>query len=76
MATSEGLTTWDFNRPTQPKVQYTVTILMGNTSRIICMLTCNCINDRQVQMQMYIKTGGNKFGMLHNIKDKMTPFWQ
>ena len=53
MTTLEGLTVWDINRPTQPKVQYMVTILMGNTSRIIHMLTFNYIDGRWVQMWMY-----------------------
>ena len=75
MTTLEGLTAWDINRPTQPKVQYTVAILMGNTFRIIHILTFNYINNGWIQMQTYNKTGNNKFGMLHNIKDKMTPFW-
>ena len=53
MTTWEGLTAWDVNRLTKPKVQYTVTVLMGNTSKIIWTFTFNYIDDRQVQTQMY-----------------------
>ena len=53
MTMSEGPTTWDVNRLTQPKVQYTVAVLMGNTSRVIQTLTFNYIDDRWVQTQMY-----------------------
>ena len=45
MTTVEGPTAWDINRLTQPKVQYMVTVLIGNTSRIIWTLKFNYIDD-------------------------------
>ena len=53
MTTSEGPTAGGVNRLTQAKDQYMVTVLMGNTSRIIHTLTFNYINDRQIQMWTY-----------------------
>ena len=64
-------------RHTQPKVQYTIAALMGNTSRVIQMLknsitliTFTMLKDGYTCRHIFSKTRSNRFRMLHNIKDK------